>query len=158
MIGLPLLISSCINTEGTFKLLQVLITSDYPIDSHVPNNSTIEAPLTINIPKFKSVTVPSDSSLLANTMQGTNISIPVSVEKEPQSSGTCGEKRPKDGKLGVDLAPRRKRRAWSTEDDVKLTAAVQKHGEKNWASIARGDFKNDRNASELSHVLQAPSF
>ncbi|KAI3470843.1 hypothetical protein Pfo_027506 [Paulownia fortunei] len=130
--------------------VKVLIASDYPIDSHLPNNSTIEAPLTINIPKFKAFTVPSDSSPLVNAMQGTNISIPVSVQKQSLSSGTSGEKRPNDGTSGVNLPPRRKKRGWSTEDDVKLTAAVQKYGERNWSNIARGDFKNDRKASELS--------
>lgn len=48
------------------------------------------------------------------------------------------------------MPPRRKRRGWSTEEDMKLTAAVEKYGERNWANIARGDFKNDRKASELS--------
>ncbi|KAI3468416.1 hypothetical protein Pfo_025079 [Paulownia fortunei] len=130
--------------------VKVLIASGYPNDSHLPNNSTIEAPLTINIPNSKAAPVPSDSSLLANAMQGTNISIPVSVQKQPLSSGICGEKRPNNEASGVNLPTRRKRRGWSTEEDMKLTAAVQKYGERNWANIARGDFKNDRKASELS--------
>ncbi|KAL0359212.1 UNVERIFIED_CONTAM: hypothetical protein Sangu_0770600 [Sesamum angustifolium] len=129
--------------------VKVLIASDYPIDSHLPNNSTIEAPLTINVPRFKALTAASDGTL-ANGIQGTNISIPVSVQKQPLSSGSSGEKRPNNGTSGVNLPPRRKRRGWSTEDDVKLTAAVQKYGERNWADIARGDFDNDRKASELS--------
>ncbi|KAL0452772.1 UNVERIFIED_CONTAM: hypothetical protein Slati_1255300 [Sesamum latifolium] len=132
--------------------VKVLIASDYPIDSHLPNNSTIEAPLTINVPRFKALTAASDGTL-ANAIQGTNISIPVSVQKQPLSSGSSGEKRPNNGTSGVSLPPRRKRRGWSTEDDVKLTAAVQKYGERNWADIARGDFENDRKASELSQIL-----
>ncbi|KAK6121900.1 hypothetical protein DH2020_044361 [Rehmannia glutinosa] len=130
--------------------VKVLIASDSPIDSHLPNNSTIEAPLIINIPKVKAVTAPSDNSPLANATQGTNICIPVSVQKQPLSSGTCGEKRPNNGTLVGNFPPRRKRRGWSAEDDVKLTAAVQKYGERNWANIAKGDFMNDRKASELS--------
>ncbi|KAL0341320.1 UNVERIFIED_CONTAM: hypothetical protein Sradi_4648800 [Sesamum radiatum] len=132
--------------------VKVLIASDYPIDSHLPNNSTIEAPLTINVPRFKALTAASDGTL-ANAIRGTNISIPVSVQKQPLSSGSSGEKRPNNGTSGVNLPPRRKRRGWSTEDDVKLTAAVQKYGERNWADIARGDFDNDRKASELSQGL-----
>ncbi|KAL0287773.1 UNVERIFIED_CONTAM: hypothetical protein Sangu_2679200 [Sesamum angustifolium] len=130
--------------------VKVLIASGYPNDTQLPNNSTIEAPLTINIPNSKALTNPSDSSLLANAMHGTNISIPVSVQKQPLSSGICGEKRPNNGTSGLYMPPRRKRRGWSTEEDMKLTAAVEKYGERNWANIARGDFKNDRKASELS--------
>ncbi|KAK6122080.1 hypothetical protein DH2020_044178 [Rehmannia glutinosa] len=130
--------------------VKVLIASDSPIDSHLPNNSTIEAPLIINIPKVKAVTAPSDNSPLANATQGTNICIPVSVQKQPLSSGTCGEKRPNNGTLVGNFPPEEKRRGWSAEDDVKLTAAVQKYGERNWANIAKGDFMNDRKASELS--------
>ncbi|KAL0393866.1 UNVERIFIED_CONTAM: hypothetical protein Slati_4352800 [Sesamum latifolium] len=130
--------------------VKVLIASGYPNDSQLPNNSTIEAPLTINIPNSKALTNPSDSSLLANAMHGRNISIPVSVQKQPLSSGICGEKRPNNGTSGLNMPPRRKRRGWSTEEDMKLTAAVEKYGERNWANIARGDFKNDRKASELS--------
>ncbi|KAH6777837.1 hypothetical protein C2S51_009149 [Perilla frutescens var. frutescens] len=135
------------STAEAAACVKVLVASDYPIDSHVPNNLSIEAPLIINIPMVK---VPSDSSLPANAMLRTNISIPVSVQKELPSFGTSGEKRPKDGKSGADVPPRRKRKVWSTEDDLKLTAAVQKHGEQNWANIAVGDFKNDRTPEELS--------
>ncbi|KAL7108768.1 hypothetical protein ACP275_06G134700 [Erythranthe tilingii] len=131
--------------------VKVLIASDYPIDSHPPNNLTIEAPMTINVPKLKAFTSASDNSVIARAIQGTNISIPVSVQKQPVSSGTCGEKRPPNNATsGITFPPRRRRRGWSTEDDMKLTAAVKKYGERNWANIARGDFKNDRKASELS--------
>ncbi|KAL3844326.1 hypothetical protein ACJIZ3_001729 [Penstemon smallii] len=130
--------------------VKVLIASGSLNDSHVPINSTIEAPLTINVPSIRASTAPSDSSHLPNAMQGTNISIPVYVQKQPLSSGTCGEKRPINETPEVNLPPRRKRRGWSTQEDTKLTAAVQKYGERNWVSIAGGDFNNDRKASELS--------
>ncbi|KAK4435686.1 hypothetical protein Salat_0732100 [Sesamum alatum] len=129
--------------------VKVLIASGYANDTQLPNNSTIEAPLTINIPSSKALMTPSDGSLFANEIQGTNISIPVSVQKQPLSSGICGEKKP-NGTSGVNLPPRRKRRGWSMEEDMILTAAVEKYGERSWANIARGDFKNDRKASELS--------
>ncbi|KAG8390077.1 hypothetical protein BUALT_Bualt01G0045900 [Buddleja alternifolia] len=129
--------------------VKVLIASDCPNNSNLPNNSSIEAPLTINIPSCKNSIASSDSSVLANAVHGTNICIPVYVQKQPLSSGTSGEKRPNSGTSGVNYPPRRKRRGWSTEEDMKLTAAVQKYGERNWANIARGDFE-DRKASELS--------
>ncbi|KAL9164880.1 hypothetical protein ABFS82_06G134400 [Erythranthe guttata] len=143
-----------VNRETSMEAVacvKVLIASDYPIDSHPPNNLTIEAPMTINVPKLKAFTSASDNSVIARAIQGTNISIPVSVQKQPVSSGTCGEKRPPNNATsGITFPPRRRRRGWSTEDDMKLTAAVKKYGERNWANIARGDFKNDRKASELS--------
>lgn len=134
----------------------MLIASGYPNNSNLPNNSTIEAPLTINIPRSKAVSASSDGSLLSNTIHGMNISIPVAVQKQPLSSGVTGEKRPQNEVSEVNLPNRRRRRGWSLEEDMKLTASVQKHGERNWANIARWDFKNDRRASELSQVL--PTF
>ncbi|XP_073303589.1 uncharacterized protein [Primulina huaijiensis] len=128
--------------------VKVLIASGQN-DLHLPNSSTIDAPLTINIPNSKAHTATSDSSSIACAFQGTNVSIPVTVQKQPLSSGTCGEKRP-NGSTEINFPPRKRRRGWSTEDDAKLTSAVQKFGERNWTSIARGDFKNDRKASELS--------
>lgn len=137
-----------ITSMNNFELLQALVASDCPIDSHVPNELTVEAPLPINIPMSK---VPSDGSLPTNAMQGKNIIIPVSVKTDPP-----GEKRP-NVKSGTQ-PPRRKRKDWSTEDDLKLTAAVEKHGEQNWDCIAGGDFKNDMTPVELSLVLQSPVF
>ncbi|XP_075506072.1 uncharacterized protein LOC142543002 isoform X2 [Primulina tabacum] len=128
--------------------VKVLIASGQN-DLHLPNSSTIDAPLTINIPNSKAHTATSDSSSIACAFLGTNVSIPVTVQKQPLSSGTCGEKRP-NGSTEINFPPRKRRRGWSTEDDAKLTSAVQKFGERNWTSIARGDFKNDRKASELS--------
>ncbi|XP_073134884.1 uncharacterized protein [Henckelia pumila] len=128
--------------------VKVLIASGQK-DLHLPNSSTIDAPLTINIPNSKAHPASSDSSPITCAMQGTNVSIPVTVQKQPLSSGTCSEKRP-NGSTQISFPPRKRRRGWSSEDDAKLTSAVQKFGERNWASIARGDFKNDRKASELS--------
>ncbi|XP_073300131.1 uncharacterized protein [Primulina huaijiensis] len=128
--------------------VKVLIASGQN-DLHLPNSSTIDAPLTINIPKSKAHSAFSDGSPLTCAIQGTNVSIPVTVQKQPLSSGTCSEKRP-NGSTEINFPPRKRRRGWSSEDDAKLTSAVQKFGERNWANIARGDFKNDRKASELS--------
>lgn len=136
---------------------QVLIASGYPNNSQLPNNSTIEAPLTINVPSTKAVCAP-DGSHLSNIIQGTNVCIPVAVQKQPLSSAVSGEKRPNNEVAEVNLPSRRRRRSWSLEEDSKLTASVQKHGERNWANIARWDFKNDRRASELSQVFPSCFF
>ncbi|XP_057799233.1 uncharacterized protein LOC131015053 isoform X2 [Salvia miltiorrhiza] len=129
--------------------VKVLIASGYPNNSQLPNNSTIEAPLTINIPNTKAACASSDGSHLSDMMRGMNVSIPVSVQKQPLSSGVIGEKRP-IALAQMNLPSRRRRRSWSTEEDAKLTASVLKHGERSWANIALLDFKNDRRANELS--------
>ncbi|GER34390.1 DNA binding protein [Striga asiatica] len=132
--------------------VKVLIASGCTNDSNLPNNSTvstIEGPLTINIPNSKALSMPSDSSPFTSGRQGTNITIPVSLQKVPSSSGLSGEKRPGTEASGVNL-PRRKRRGWSVEEDQKLTAAVKNIVEPNWALIASKDFNNDRKPSELS--------
>ncbi|KAL6501875.1 hypothetical protein OROGR_027008 [Orobanche gracilis] len=130
--------------------VRVLIASGCTNDSHLPSSSTIEGPLTINIPNRHTFSAPLDSSLFANAMQGTNVSIPVSLQKVPSFSGLSGEKRPNNEASGVSLPPRRKRRCWSVEEDLKLTAAANKYGEPNWANVARMDFNDDRKPSELS--------
>ncbi|KAG6391351.1 hypothetical protein SASPL_149105 [Salvia splendens] len=131
--------------------VKVLIASGYPNNPQLPNNSTIEAPLTINIPNTKAVSATSDGSHSPNITRGRNVTISVSVQKQPLSSAVSGEKRPTNNEVAeVNYPSRRRRRSWSLEEDSKLTASVQKHGERNWANIARWDFKNDRRASELS--------
>ncbi|KZV31698.1 DNA binding protein [Dorcoceras hygrometricum] len=100
-------------------------------DSHLPDDSTIDAPLTITVRSTKAYTA-SDSSLPEYAVRGTKVVVPVSVKK---STG--------------GLTPRKNRKDWSEEEDMKLTAAVQKYGEPDWANIAKGDFENGRSASEL---------
>ncbi|KAL7122399.1 hypothetical protein ACP275_01G043600 [Erythranthe tilingii] len=131
------------STEAT-ACVKVLIASGYV--SRLPSNLTIEGPLTINIPNSRAVPAPSDTSVLAYA-HGKNINIPVTVPRQPLPSSGCGEKRPNDG---ANLPPRRRKKAWSTQEDMKLTAAVQKYGEPNWANIAKADFDNERTPSELS--------
>ncbi|KAG6387874.1 hypothetical protein SASPL_153069 [Salvia splendens] len=132
--------------------VNVLIASGYPNNPQLPNNSTIEAPLTINIPNTKAVCASSDDSHLSDIIRGTkNVTISVSVQKQPLSSGVSGEKRPNNEVAEVNPPSRKRRRSWTLEEDTKLTASVQNHGERNWENIARWDFKNDRTASELSH-------
>ncbi|CAK9163625.1 unnamed protein product [Ilex paraguariensis] len=124
--------------------VKVLIASGMPI------GSTIEAPLTINIPNGQSSRVPSDNSQVASFKQGTIITVPVSVQKQPLPTLTSGEGLDTNGSASGSLPARRKRKPWSEAEDLELIAAVQKCGEGNWANILKGDFKSDRTASQLS--------
>ncbi|XP_042495372.1 uncharacterized protein LOC122074563 [Macadamia integrifolia] len=111
---------------------KVLTASGLPSDSGLPNQSTVEAPLTINIPN------------------GANITVPVSVQKQPLPTVTTAEGLDGNGSASVSMPARRKRKLWTAEEDMELIAAVQKCGEGNWANILKGDFKGDRTASQLS--------
>ncbi|KAL3514271.1 hypothetical protein ACH5RR_026988 [Cinchona calisaya] len=122
--------------------VKVLIASG-PSD---PNGSTVEAPLTINIPKGQMSKAPENSR--CNT-QGINITVPISVQKQSLPSVPSSEALDSNGATNANL-PRRKRKAWSSAEDLELIAAVQKFGEGNWANILKGDFKSDRTATQLS--------
>lgn len=124
--------------------VKVLIASG-PSD---PNGSTVEAPLTINIPKGQTSKAPENSHCNVFA-QGTNITVPVSVQKPSLPSVGSAEALDSNGAANTNL-PRRKRKAWSAAEDLELIAAVQKFGEGNWANILKGDFKSDRTASQLS--------
>ncbi|KAL3650970.1 hypothetical protein CASFOL_007373 [Castilleja foliolosa] len=130
--------------------VKVLVSSGYANDSPLPNNSIIEAPLSISIPNSKILSASSDSSLLANARQWTNITIPVSLQNQPSSSGFSGEKRPANEAPGINVPPKRKRRGWSTAEDLKLTAAMNNNVEPNWHDIAKVNFNDDRKSTELS--------
>ncbi|KAL2489059.1 uncharacterized protein Fot_42351 [Forsythia ovata] len=137
--------------------VKVLISSLSPSDSSLPNGSSIEAPLTINIPNGMTSRVPSDNLNLASCMQGTNITIPVHVQQQQLPSGTCAEGLESNGPTTINFPPRKKRKAWSAAEDMELIAAVQKFGEGNWANILKGDFRGDRSASQLSqrwHIIR----
>ncbi|GKF00573.1 homeodomain-like protein [Tanacetum coccineum] len=43
-----------------------------------------------------------------------------------------------------------KQKPWSAEEEHELFAAVQRYGEGNWGTMLRGDFRSDRNASQLA--------
>lgn len=117
---------------------------------------TIEAPLTINIPNVNSTRNTSDNQQVGSSLSGTNITVPVCVQKQPVPTAvvaTSTEEVDKNGGgSGGTLPPRRKRKPWSAAEDMELFAAVQKCGEGNWANILKGDFKGDRTASQLSQV------
>ncbi|XVE55615.1 hypothetical protein DITRI_Ditri03aG0172900 [Diplodiscus trichospermus] len=86
-------------------------------------------------------------------MQGTNITVPVSVQKQILPAVTTAETLEGNGSAAANAAnlpARRKRKPWSEAEDMELIAAVQKCGVGNWANILRGDFKGDRSASQLA--------
>ncbi|XP_042960031.1 uncharacterized protein LOC122295068 isoform X1 [Carya illinoinensis] len=130
--------------------VKVLITSALPSDSSLPNSSLVEAPLTINIPNGPSSRAPSEIPEATCSMQGMNITIPFSVQKQPLSAATPAEGLDVNGSANGTLPPRRKRKPWSETEDMELISAVQKFGEGNWANIVRADFMVDRTASQLS--------
>lgn len=122
-----------------------------PNDSYLSNGTIVEAPLTINIPTGQMCRNPSDNCY-QSISQGTNITVPVFVQKQPLPNVTSAEGLDNNGASNATLPPRRKRKPWSEAEDLELIAAVQKCGEGNWANILKGDFKGDRTASQLSQV------
>ncbi|XP_011016945.1 PREDICTED: uncharacterized protein LOC105120448 isoform X2 [Populus euphratica] len=144
-------VTSEASTEAA-ACVKVLIASGLPSDSAHPNNTTVEAPLTINIPNGRSLRATSENSQ-SDAMQGVNIRVPVSVQKLSLPAVTpcpASEVYDANGSGTGTFPPRRKRKPWSEAEDMELIAAVHKLGEGNWASIVRGEFKGDRTASQLS--------
>lgn len=144
-------VTSEASTEAA-ACVKVLIASGLPSDSTHPNNTTVEAPLTINIPNGRSLRATSENSQ-SDVMRGVNIRVPVSVQKlslPAVMSCPASEVYDANGSGSGTFPPRRKRKPWSESEDMELIAAVQKLGEGNWASIVRGEFKGDRTASQLS--------
>ncbi|XP_009597578.1 uncharacterized protein [Nicotiana tomentosiformis] len=130
--------------------VKVLIASGVPNDTNMLNGSTVEAPLTINIPNGQTSRTGMDNSFHGTSMHGTNITVPVAVQKQPLATVAAAEGLDTHGLACINLPPRRKRKPWSAAEDMELIAAVQKCGEGNWANILKGDFKGDRTASQLS--------
>lgn len=131
--------------------VKVLATSGSPNNAGLPSHSTLEAPLTINIPsntKMSDVEVNNQQSTIST--QGMNITVPVSIQK--QQFPTVSSSEGIDGNVSANSAQpvRKKRKKWTEEEDKELIAAVQKCGEGNWASILKGAFKHDRTSSQLS--------
>lgn len=112
--------------------------------------------MTINIPNGQSFRTTSESSQPA-TMRGMNITVPVSVQKQPLPAVTSAEVLDANGSASGTIPPRRKRKPWSEAEDMDLIALVQKFGEGNWANIVRSDYKGDRTASQLSQVVSLTS-
>ncbi|KAE9587095.1 hypothetical protein Lal_00004649 [Lupinus albus] len=117
--------------------------------SSTPSSSTIEAPLTVNVPVCHSSRTSNDSSEASNLMQRMNIIFPVTVQRTPLPTVSSTEGIETRGLGGGNMASKRKR--WSEEEDNQLRAAVQRWGEGNWETMAKGDsFTMKRTPIQLS--------
>lgn len=146
------MLSSCNRqpiSHSTMLSCQVLVASGLPSDSAGPNNLTPEAPLSINAPNAQPIKGRAESAQTPSGLHGTDITVPVSVQKQPLPSVNSS------GLLDGTLPQKKKRKPWSKAEDLELIAAVEKCGEGNWANILKGDFKGDRTASQLSQVVVA---
>lgn len=132
---------------------QVFISSGFPSDLNVPSSSTIEAPLTISLPRSCTDGVEFENVDPACSIKGATITVPVSVQRQPVLTPPSAEGLNTNGSTYGNNASRRKRKPWSEAEDLELMAAVKKCGEGNWANILRGDFLSDRTASQLSQVF-----
>ncbi|KAG7657818.1 unnamed protein product [Arabidopsis thaliana] len=121
--------------------VKVMAASYVPSESDIPEDSTVEAPLTINIPYslHRGPQEPSDSYW---SSRGMNITFPVFLPKAAEGHNGNG--------LASSLAPRKRRKKWSAEEDEELIAAVKRHGEGSWALISKEEFEGERTASQLS--------
>ncbi|KAB2628760.1 hypothetical protein D8674_033555 [Pyrus ussuriensis x Pyrus communis] len=141
-------VSAEASTEAA-ACVKVLISSGLSSDSSHQNGLTVEGLLSMNLPNQSSR---SQQNLQPTcSMQGKNITVPVSVLKNslPVTTTTV-ETAEGDDALVNGMAPRKRRKKWSEAEDLELIAAVQKYGEGNWANILRGDFKGDRTPSQLA--------
>ncbi|KAL5714386.1 hypothetical protein ACHQM5_016353 [Ranunculus cassubicifolius] len=141
---------------------EVLLGSRLPDDDGLLNCTTVEAPLTINIPNCQTPSVDLDNAT-AVCAQGKNITISVYVQREGGKSaggGFCARKRMKPSTENEELEgsrsavgglPRRKnKKLWSEEEDLELIAAVQRYGESNWIDIANKHFNGNKTTGQVS--------
>ncbi|KAK1379280.1 hypothetical protein POM88_026024 [Heracleum sosnowskyi] len=96
-----------------------------PSNSTLPNGSTVEAPLTIGLPNGQSIRLPSENLQPSRFVHGTNITVPVSVQKQPLPAVTAATPATAEGLDSGNLPPRRKRKPWSDVEDLELIAAVK---------------------------------
>ncbi|CAN8241236.1 unnamed protein product [Cochlearia groenlandica] len=136
--------SPAVNVDAVTEVaahVKVMASSYIPSDSDIPEDSTMEAPLTINIPysPHRGPKEPSDSYW---SSRGMNITFPVSLQKAAEGLNGNG--------LVSSLAPRKRRKKWSPEEDEELIAAVRRHGEGSWVLISKEEFEGERRPSQLS--------
>lgn len=138
-----------VNKETAAACVKVMISS-FKLNECISTSSVIQAPLTINVPVLDSTTIAKESSQSSNLRtQETEIIFPVTVKRKPlppniRAVETGG------GLVSSDTSIKKKRSAWSEEEDMQLRAAVQKWGEGNWAHMAkRDDFPIKRSTSQL---------
>ncbi|KAF3531043.1 hypothetical protein DY000_02041081 [Brassica cretica] len=133
---------SCFSVPSLITaVFSVVIASSFvPSDLDIPEDSTFEAPLTINIPYgHRGPQEPSDSYW---SSKGMNITFPISLQKAAEGHNGNG--------LASSVAARKKRKKWSAEEDEELIAAVKRHGEGSWVTISKEEFEGERTVSQLS--------
>uniref|UniRef100_A0A803LK52 Uncharacterized protein n=1 Tax=Chenopodium quinoa TaxID=63459 RepID=A0A803LK52_CHEQI len=81
--------------------------------------------------------IPNGSSVEGRTLN---------INSSHEASGNFGEGLDANG-LPIN---RKRRKPWSEEEDLELITAVQKFGEGSWAAILKGEFKGNRNATQLA--------
>lgn len=117
-----------------------------------PSSSTIETPMTISVPVCRSSTT-AENTQPSNSMQGATIVFPVTVQRQTLPTVSSTEGVEAKGTGGSKLSSKRRRKAWSEEEDMQLRAAVQKCGEGNWATMSKGDdFPIKRSPTQLAQV------
>ncbi|XP_065043220.1 uncharacterized protein LOC135676218 isoform X2 [Musa acuminata AAA Group] len=129
--------------------VKVLISCGVPREQGLTSRTAIETPLAVNGFNNQALRVSSDKQQLSQSNYGTDITVPA-LQKQPQSTGTSAEGLDGNGMAGPSIAPKKRRKPWTKEEDMELIAGVQKFGEGNWANILKGDFKHNRTASQLS--------
>lgn len=118
-----------------------------------PSSSTIEAPMIVTYPVCPSSTTPEENTQPSNLMHGAAFIFPVTVQRQTLPSLSSTEGLEAKGTAGGKLSSKRKRKAWSEEEDMQLRAAVQKCGEGNWATMSKGDdFPIKRSPTQLAQV------
>ncbi|KAI9107531.1 hypothetical protein K1719_021568 [Acacia pycnantha] len=112
--------------SGIQKMLQMVMVAYGSLSERGPSSSTIEAPMTIHIPNCHSSTNPEENMQHSNSIQGTSIIFPVTVQRQTLPTGSVTESVEAKGTSGGKLSSKRRRKAWSEEEDKQLRELVQK--------------------------------
>ncbi|MED6172386.1 hypothetical protein PIB30_049593 [Stylosanthes scabra] len=126
--------------------------ASHSLSESTPSSSTIEAPLTIHAPVCNSSRTSNKSSQSTSLMQGTEIIFPVTIKRQTLPNVSSTDNIESKGLDGSNMASKKRRMAWSEEEDNLLRDAVQRFGEGHWATIAKGEnFPVKRTATQISH-------
>ncbi|XP_057728275.1 uncharacterized protein LOC130944126 isoform X1 [Arachis stenosperma] len=139
-------ISSEVASE-TVACVKVMIAS---LSESTPSSSTIEAPLTIHAPVCNSSKTSNKGSQSSSLMQGTEIIFPVTIKRQTLPAVSLTDNIESKGLDGSNMASKKRKIAWSEEEDNLLRDAVQRFGEGHWATIAKGgNFPVKRTAKQI---------
>ncbi|KEH35728.1 myb-like DNA-binding domain protein [Medicago truncatula] len=142
------------STSETSACVKVIIASR-TLSESTPSSATIEAPMTVNFPVCHSSRT-SNISQPSILMDQSSIMFPVTVPRQTLPTVSSTDALETKVTIGGTAASKRKRKAWSEEEDNLLRDAVQKWGEGNWATMAKGDsFPIKRSATQLSQRWSA---